>query len=242
MPQNALAAWRISMFASRREPIVDVSRYERRITSQNGEDGILEAIFAKLGTTNRYFVEFGVGDGRERNTAYLQRRHGWRGLLMDRVPNSRRNVKGELVTAENINRLLEKYGVPTSFDLLSVDIDGNDYWVWKAITGWRPRVVVIEYNASVPPTDSLVIPYRPDFVWSGTDFFGASLRALAQLGERKGYRLIGCESHGVNAFFVDEPLIDGHFVLQDVRQLYRPPRYADGSRHPPDPRRKMIAV
>jgi hypothetical protein len=227
-----------------RRPLADVTRYERRFFSQNGEDGILQALFAVLGTTNRYFVEFGAGKGSECNTASLARRHGWRGLLMDAqagAADAPVPVQQEYVTAENIGALLDKYGVPASFDLLSIDIDGNDYWVWRAITRQRARVVVIEYNASRPPTESRVIAYDPDFRWSGTDYFGASLPALAQLGRTKRYTLVGCDSSGTNAFFVDDALA-GRFVPQSVQALYRPPAYRRGRGHPPDPTRIMAVV
>ena len=228
----------------RHQPIADVTRYERRVASQNGEDGILQAIFTAIGTTDKYFVEFGVGNGEQCNTAYLAAHRGWTGLLMDveaGPPHARIPVHQELVTAENVNALFEKYGVPASFDLLSIDIDGNDYWVWKAITAYRPRVVVIEYNASVPPTESRTIPYDPAFRWSGTDYFGASLLALAKLGQEKHYVLVGCDRSGTNAFFVDAALAAGHFVRRDVGVLYHPPAYRGGCGHPHDSR-VMITV
>src|SRR5262249_41502056 len=154
----------------------------------------------------------GVGNGEQCNTAYLAR-HGWTGLLMDveAAPGARIPVHQERITAENVEALFGKYGVPPAFDLLSIDIDGNDYWGWKAITAFRPRVVVIEYNASVPPTESRTIAYDPTFRWEGTDYFGASLLALATLGQDKGYLLVGCDRSGTNAFFVDAPLAP-HFI------------------------------
>jgi hypothetical protein len=151
-------------------------------------------------------------------------------------------VHREFITAENITPLLEKYGVPDSFDLLSIDIDGSDYWVWKAITKHRPRAVVIEYNASVSPAESRVIEYDPEFRWPRTDYFGASLLALKKLGEVKGYTLVGCDSRGVNAFFVDDTLVDGRFVRTGIETLYRPPTYGSGAGHPRDPERRMIPV
>ena len=132
----------------------DLHRYERKRYTQNGEAGVLAEIFARVGVTNRYCVEFGCEDASECNTAFLLE-HGWQGLLMDPGGLSRNPwavVRKELVTAENVNDLFQKYGVPEAFDLLSIDIDGNDYWVWRAIT-YRPRVVVIEYNAHVPPQE-----------------------------------------------------------------------------------------
>jgi tetratricopeptide (TPR) repeat protein len=215
---------------------------ERRFTSQNGEDGVIEAIFAAIGTTNRYFVEFGVQDATECNSARLLARD-WSGLLMDGdgiSRNPRATVQREFVTAENVNSLFGKYGVPREFDLLSIDIDGNDYWVWRAIE-YRPRVVVIEYNASVPPTERRTIAYDPSFRWNGTDYCGASLRALAELGSEKGYALVYCERAGVNAFFVERSALPPGFAPRAPEQVYRPPNYFyRGERHPPDPLRRMI--
>lgn len=215
---------------------------ERKVYSQNGEDGVIAAIFGLLGVTNRFFVEFGCEDATECNTRYLLE-NGWTGLLMDGNGVSRNpyaTVHREYITAENINDLFRKYQVPESFDLLSIDIDGNDYWVWKAITS-RPRVVVIEYNAQVPAEDRKVIPYEPNFRWTGTDYYGASLLALRELAEQKAYSLVYCERAGVNAFFVADECLPRNFVPCSVAQLYRPPNYMyRGLRHRPDPVRKMI--
>lgn len=237
--RDVVNAWRIFWeLRLCRRPIADVTRYERRVDSQNGEDGMLEAIFAKLGTTDKYFVEFGSGDAHECNTTYLARWQGWRGLWMDAVYVDRRGrVKRERITAENIQALFAKYQVPKQFDLLSIDIDGNDYWVWQAITDYQPRVVVIEYNATFPPTESVTIPYDPQYYWDGaTNYFGASLLALQQLGARKGYTLIGCDSSGTNAFFVQTALVGDRFHPAPVGRLYRPPTVFDGQGHPRDAR------
>ena len=227
----------------RRKPISDVTRYERRIDSQNGEDGIIEAIFAKVGTTNKYFVEFGSGNLSECNTRYLARGR-WKGLWMDATYiDQRGQVKQECITAENVQALFGKYDVPRDFDLLSVDIDGNDYWVWKAITDHHPRVVVIEYNSTIPLTESKTIPYDPNWMWDGsTNYFGASLLALTHLGEQKGYTLVGCDSSGTNAFFVKQELVRSRFLVREVSSLYRPPSAFDGQGHPRDPVRQMIEV
>lgn len=120
--------------------------FESRTYSQNGEDGVIARLFEVLGATNRFFVEFGTGpDGRERNTRLLEEQ-GWQGLLMDRSAAERNpGIRREFISAENINELFAKYGVPEEFDLLSIDVDGNDYWIWKALRDvYRPRVVVIE--------------------------------------------------------------------------------------------------
>jgi hypothetical protein len=244
--RNYLRGMRITVdLKIRKRPIVDITRYERRFSSQNGEDGILEAIFTVIGTTRKYFVEFGAASGRECNTARLAQRYGWTGLLMDAAtppPDAPVPIRREFITAENINALFEKYNVPPAFDLLSIDIDGNDYWVWKSITAYRPRVVVIEYNASVPPTESRVMPYDSNFRWSGTDYFGASLLSLATLGSAKGYTLVGCDSSGTNAFFVDAAEAQGRFVPQCVGDLYRAPNYKKTKRHPHDSERTLMPI
>jgi hypothetical protein len=225
-------------------PLEDLTRYEESVFSQNGEDGILRAIFGRVGARTRYFVEFGVEDGTQCNTRYLAERRAWRGLLMDGGhEDPRRNLHREMVTAENVVGLFRKYGVPREFDLLSIDIDGNDYWVWQAIAQvWRPLVVVVEYNASEGPSVATSVPYDPAFRWSGTNYFGASLRAMAELGARHGYTLVTCDSNGVNAFFVVDEVVEGNFVRRPVEQLYREPRYHNGGGHPPDPSRRLRPV
>jgi len=222
--------------------LADLQLHERKVLSQNGEDGILQAIFQAIGTTNRVFVEFGCEDARECNAAYLLEQ-GWHGLLMDGggiSRNPRAVVHKEFITAENINMLLQKYGMPEAFDFLSIDIDGNDYWVWKAMT-CRPRVVVVEYNASYPPPHRKTIVYDPNFRWTGTDYFGASLRALKELGEQKGYTLVYCENTGANAFFIATAALPAGFVPKPLEAIYRPPNYLNrGWRWPPDPQRVMV--
>jgi hypothetical protein len=176
--------------------------FEKKKYSQNGEDGIIESLFNHVGTTNKFFVEIGVGDGTENNTRKLAE-EGWRGKWLSlgpirHVPQGVESVEIR-VTAENVNRLLE--GVPQEIDLLSIDIDGNDYYVWDAIERVSPRVVAIEYNPFLPPPTSRTIQYDPEFRWTFTDYFGASLCALNKLAERKGYSLVCCDRSGTNAFF-----------------------------------------
>lgn len=206
--------------------LVNLEASEKKISSQNGEDGVIEAIFAEIGETNRYFVEFGVEGAVECNTAQLLVR-GWQGLMMDYTGVSKNplaDVKKEFITAENINDLFRKYDVPQQFDLCSIDIDGNDWYVWKALE-YRPRVMVMEYNSHVPPHLCRSIKYEPMFQWHGTDYFGASLLALQRLGELKGYTLIYCESNGANAFFLANEELPAGFVPRPIEQIYRRPNY-----------------
>lgn len=183
---------------------VNLRGTDLKVFSQNGEDGILRKILETIGTTNRYFVEFGVEDGQECNTRLL-RENGWQGLMMDGKHHCPEvGLYKEFVTAENINKLFAKYCVPHEFDVLSIDIDYNDYWVWKALdTRYQPRVVVIEWNCSISPYRSLVVPYDPAAVWDFTSYYGASMLALKKLGDVKNQVLVGCDRRATNLFFVD---------------------------------------
>jgi hypothetical protein len=225
--------------------IDNLNRFEFKVYSQNGEDGILQAIFSKIGSTNAFCVEFGVHDGTECNTRFLREKQGWSGLWMDGGRRDSPLIMREFITAQNINMLFQKYRVPKAFDLLSIDIDGNDYWVWKALSAeYSPRVVVVEYNAKIPPTESKTIEPAPDFHWDGTDYFGASLLALTKLAQEKGYTLVGCNQRGINAFFARNDLAEKYFKIKPITALYRPPTYgktADGGGWPTSAR-KMITV
>ena len=192
----------------------DLRAHERSVRSQCGEDGVLLRIFECIGTSNRYFVEFGAKDGCvESNTAHLRIDCGWTGLLMEGdAARARPPVRSEFVTAENVNALFARHRVPRDFDLLSIDVDGNDYWIWKAIHGYRPRVVVIEYNIFFGPSVRKTIPYRADFHWDKTAYHVASLAALQKLGREKGYTLVHAESYAPNAFFLkNSELPEGFF-------------------------------
>lgn len=240
------AAFILPFHALFHRPIRDISKFQRRIPfierheySQNGEDGIIAAIVAMVGTTNKFYVEFGVEDGIESNTRYLWKHKGWKGLLMDNVnENLAMNLQKEFITAENIETLFAKHHVPKEFDLLSIDIDGNDYWIWKAIKNYRPRIVVMEYNAHIPPHEAKTIPYNPNFQWDKTDYYGVSLGALRILGKEKGYTLLGTDRHGVNSFFVLDELVPGNFNPPAWPATFHPPAFKGktGNRHPHDPK------
>ena len=175
--------------------------------SQGGEDGVLLRIFEKIGIRHRYFVEFGAWDGLVlSNTANLRLNHGWSGLLLEGSDRA----DGELVRrahvdAENVEALFRENGVPRDFDLLSIDIDGNDYWVWKAIESFSPRVVIVEYNIFFMPEMAKTMAYDAQHLWD-CDYFrmyhGASLAAFTKLGIEKGYRLAYTDPYCPNALFV----------------------------------------
>jgi hypothetical protein len=211
-----------------------------KVYSQGDEDGIIAEIFRRVGVTNRRFVEFGCGDGRENNTAFLLMQ-GWSGLWMDVLEKNeqvlRRQWPNELasgqlsfvrsrITADNINALLRQGGAVGEIDFLSLDIDSNDYHVWKAIEEISPRVVCIEYNAKFPPPVEWIMPREDDYVWNNTDKMGASLTAMEKLGAEKDYSLVGCDIIGSNAFFVRSDLANGKFNEPlTAENHYHPPRY-----------------
>ena len=185
--------------------------------SQNGEDGILLAIFNEIGVKHYSFIEFGVGNGEQCNAANLAKNFGWRGLMIEGNATKARQaaafyrddavtVLNEFITKENINALFRQAGFEGEIDLLSVDIDGNDYWIWHEIEAINPRVVVVEFNNSFGKDESLTVPYDPAFdrfkYHSSGIYHGMSLPAAVKLGMEKGYHYIGCDSLGVNAFFI----------------------------------------
>ena len=191
---------------------------EFKVFSQNGEDGVIAEIFRRIGTTDRYFVEFGIGNGSEGNCVFLADVLGWSGLFMEGSGTHYSGLQRKyanrdavatvqaVVRPDTINALFRAADVPETFDLLSIDIDGNDYWVWEALAAFSPRVVVVEYNGLLSNDACLVQPYNPHSAWEGTDFYGASLGALRSLAKRKGYVLVHTELSGTNAFFVQDEL------------------------------------
>jgi hypothetical protein len=136
------------------------------------------------------------------------------------------------ITPDNVESVFDRLGVPESFDVLSIDIDGRDYWVWRAIERYRPRVVVIEYNAHLG-TEPLTMPLEVDRAWDGSDYFGASIGALAGLASEKGYQLVHCDLSGVNAFFVRRDLTGDRFLDPDEVVLRAPNYRLQAQRHPP---------
>jgi len=215
-------------------------RYSHQSFTQNGEDGILAEIFRRIGSNWRTFLEIGVGDGLENNTVFLLSQ-GWKGWWVEASQEflaaiqstfASQLARGELtvvranVTAENVGAVLEQIRVPRDFDLLSIDVDQNTYWIWAAFKSVRPRVMVVEYNASFPPNVDWNVEYRPEGRWDGSSYFGASLKALELLGASYGYSLVGCELMGVNTFFVRNDLCGELFAAPFTTENHNePPRY-----------------
>ena len=198
--------------------------------SQSDEDGIILFIFSVIGTIHKRCVEICAGNGIECNTANLIINHGWTGLLVDGNPKLVRqgnsfyrknkatyvyppNFLCTWITRDNVNKLLLENSFSGEVDLLSIDMDGVDYWIWEALDAINPRVVVVEYSDIIGPEKSLTVPYSDRFnpyqyptTRGLPNFCGASLRAFVKLADKKGYRLVGCNRYGYNAFFIRKDL------------------------------------
>lgn len=217
----------INIYSSKQNEI-DLRLYEKRLISQNGEDGVLQKIFNLIGATSKYYVEFGAGQGNFcSNTKYFREKYGWSGLLLEGSCQEDHsiNLHQEFITAENINDLFKKYNVPKEFDLISIDIDRNDFYVWKALSlYYKPRVVIIEFNSLFNSNEDKVIKYDPYAVWDASEYFGASILALYNLGRKLGYSLVYQESNATNLFFIRDDVIESSKIkfknMNDVSKIY----------------------
>lgn len=192
---------------------------EFRVFSQFGDDGIIQYLVDFLNIKTERFIEFGVENYSESNTRFLLENNNWQGLVIDGGINNIQHIKStenywrhdltaicDFVTADNINNIITDTGFDGEIGLLHIDIDGNDYWIWKAITVVSPMIVIVEYNSLFGKERSITTPYDPGFVrfkkhHSGL-YAGASLKALCELAYEKGYRFVGSNSAGNNAYFV----------------------------------------
>lgn len=203
------------------DAVADIDRRRFAYFSQHDEDGLLYALFGYVGVTNKWFVEIGCG-GNGGNSGFLARECGWTGLMVDANKRAvkkvaalfdHRSVRFATVTvsSKNVASLFAQYNVPPEPDLVSVDIDSTDYWVFDALTAnYRPRVVVAEYNSIFGPSAAVTIPDAEAFerARSGLEhyYFGASLSALTRLANTRGYRLVLTDPTGTNAIFVRNDL------------------------------------
>jgi hypothetical protein len=215
----------------------DLTSAEFKVFSQWGEDGIIQYLTRCLPISRPYFVEFGVEDYQEANTRFLLQNNQWAGLVLDCSENHITSIqqsaltwKYELnaaacfVTASNINQVLSENGADGDIGLLSVDIDGNDYWIWKAIDVIKPTVVICEYNSLFGAEATVTVPYNPSFNRTKAHYsnlyYGASLSALSYLADKKGYALVAGNSHGSNAFFVRRDRL-GEVRARQPSEVYR---------------------
>jgi len=201
-------------------PDIDsLDRFEFKVFSQWGEDRIIQFLIRHTKIPNKIFVEFGVEDYTEANTRFLLINDNWSGLVMDASKSNINFIKSDdifwrydlkavcsFIASDNINQLISENIKEKDTGILSIDIDGNDYWVWKAIDRISPRIVICEYNGIFGCEHSVTVPYEKNFGRTKKHYsnlyWGASLPALCHLAESKGYVFVGCNSNGNNAFFV----------------------------------------
>lgn len=192
---------------------------EFKVFSQFGDDGIIQYLINNVAIDDPRFVEFGVEKYTECNTRFLLINNNWSGLVIDGSPDNVNHIKKDefywkydlravssFVTRDNINQILTANNFTGEIGLLSIDVDGNDYWIWESITVVEPTIVILEYNSVFGSEDAVTIPYDPDFTrlrahFSGL-YWGASLKALCLLAQKKGYSFVGSNSNGNNAYFV----------------------------------------
>jgi hypothetical protein len=216
-----------------------VNDFEFKIFSQCGEDGIIQYLIKNISIENKIFVEFGVENYLESNTRFLMMHNNWAGLIIDASASNVNSikkrdwfwkydlkVKNAFIDKDNINELLSEDGFQ-NIGLLSIDIDGNDYWIFEEINlvTLNPAIIIVEYNAIFGSERKISVPYDKKFNRTKAHysnlFFGASLPALAYLAHIKGYELVGCNNAGTNAFFVRENLLNDKISKVDVVNAYK---------------------
>ncbi|MBF02749.1 MAG: hypothetical protein CMP76_05585 [Flavobacterium sp.] len=218
---------------NQKQDIASLDEVEFQVFSQRGEDGIIQYIINKIEIPNPVFIEFGVETYVESNTRFLLMNNNWSGLVIDGSKKNINFIKNDFIywkynvtavesfiTKDNINSLISNYTKIEDIGLLSVDIDGNDYWVWQAIDTIKPRIVICEYNSAFGANKKVTVPYKENFVRNKEHFselyFGASLAAFCDLADQKGYDFIGTSSAGVNAYFVRKELSSPFAKLKEA--------------------------
>ena len=212
--------------------------------SQWGEDGIIDWSIERLPGIKPIFIEFGVENYQESNTRLLLQLRNWKGFVLDGSSKNVANIQNQsiywryhlqakcaFINRDNINDLIKSVGLLGEIGLLSIDIDGNDYWVWETINIVSPAIVVCEYNALFGDLEKISIPYQPEFQRGKAHYsnlyFGASILALIDLAQQKGYTFVGTNSNGCNAFFVRNDY--ANFVINSINQVkFFPSLFAEG--------------
>lgn len=222
----------------------NINDYEFKVFSQWGEDGIINYLTNELKIENKIFIEFGVENYRESNTRFLLKNSNWSGLIIDSSEKNIEEIKKdpiywkhdinavcEFIDRDNINNIIKKNISKEEIGLLSIDIDGNDYWIWDAINSVKPAIVIIEYNSILGIDKPLVVPYQKDFERAKAHYsniyYGASLLAINKLAEKKGYVFIGCNNAGNNAFFIKENIQNNLIKKKDIKIGYRTRKFRE---------------
>jgi len=219
--------------------------YEFKIFSQFGDDGIIQWLIHALQIKHETFIEFGVADYFESNTRFLLMNNNWSGLVLDgssanveRIRASHQMWRHELyaktafVTVDNVNQLVSDHPFGREIGLLHIDVDGNDYWLWKAIESVSPAIAIIEYNSIFGCDRAITVPYQADFqrtrVHHSNLYYGVSLPALHDLATTKGYTLIGCNSAGNNAYFIRNDCLRDSIAGLGLSEAYVESKFREG--------------
>lgn len=219
--------------------------YEFKVFSQWGEDGILQFLTANLAIPNRTFIEFGVEDFYESNCRFLMMKDLWEGFVIDGSPSHIAALKSadfywkypltaqaSFITRENVATLLQQSGFEKDLGILSIDIDGVDYYVLDALAEWRPRILVVEYNGIFGMSRPVSVPYSANFQRNAQHpsnlYYGASLAAFYHLTSLRGYALVGVNSAGSNAFFVRRELLNDRVRESSLTGCYRSSCFREG--------------
>jgi len=206
------------------QSLPSLQRPEFKVYSQWGEDGIIQHLIRSVRIEKKIFIEFGVQDYHESNTRFLLQNDNWAGLVIDASRENIQKIKDDpiyyrhnlravysFVDRDNINEIIPRAGISGDIGLLSIDIDGNDYWVWESISCIQPRLVICEYDSLLGWHRAVTTPYDKSFDRTKAHYSflygGASLKALHLLAMKKGYALVGSNSAGNNAFFVRKDVI-----------------------------------
>lgn len=213
--------------------------YEFKVFSQWGEDGIIQRLIQSLDIKNKTFIEFGVEDFAESNCRFLLMKDNWRGFVIDGSQNNINKIKQSyfywrydlnarpaFITKNNINKILKESGFEEDLGILSIDIDGNDWFILEAISSYKPRILICEYNDIFGKERAISVPYDPEFFRTQKHYsnlyFGASIAAITYLAEKKGYVLVGVNSNRNNAFFIREDLVCNAVPKVDLEDIYEP--------------------
>ncbi len=222
----------------------DILDHEFKVFSQWGEDGIICYLINNLEIDNNFFVEFGVENYLESNTRFILKKYNWSGLVIDSSPKNISYIKNdkiywqqdllalcEFVSKKNINQILSNHIKNKKIGILSIDVDGNDYWIREEINAIDPSIVIIEYNSILGNKNNYVVPYDEKFLRGNAHYsnlyYGASLPALVKLAKKKGYALVACNHAGNNAFFVKNNLLNNHVKEKNVKEAFRERKFRE---------------
>ena len=222
-----------------------LSDYEFKVFSQWGEDGIIQFLTSSVHIDHKVFVEFGVEDFQESNCRFLMMKDYWRGLVIDGSKKNTEKIKNSyfcwqyslqavnaFITPGNIDDILTRSGFPKNIGILSIDIDGVDYYVWEALKDWTPSIIVAEYNGLFGEDFPVSVPLDDKFQRTkahySNQYYGASLGAFAYLASQRDYALVGVNSAGSNAFFVRRDLLNDRVGEVRVKDCFRSTFFNEG--------------